>query len=110
MDFDHGRCWEDSAMRAVMVLTAALAAGLAVAAQPAADAPADRIERLIDRLGSGAFRDREAATRDLDAVGAPALDALRRAASAADPETRRRAAELVGRISGRLAAARILAA
>ncbi|HEY1379248.1 MAG TPA: hypothetical protein VGF55_20765, partial [Gemmataceae bacterium] len=103
-------------MRGLAVLTAALAAGLAVAGDPlagippAADAPAGRIDRLIDRLGSGAFRDREAATHDLDAVGAPALGALRRAANAADPETRRRAAELVARISDRLAAARILAA
>jgi hypothetical protein len=71
-------------------------------------APA-RLDRLVNRLGAGAYRDREAASRELDALGAGALDALRRAAASADPETRRRATELIERISERVAAARILA-
>jgi hypothetical protein len=69
----------------------------------------DPLDRLIARLGSGAYGDREAATRELDALGPDALAALRRAAESAEPETRRRAAELVGRIGDRLTTARILA-
>src|SRR5581483_1478061 len=53
--------------------------------------------------------DREAATRELDALGPAALDALRQAAQAGDPETRRRAVALLDRIGERAAAARILA-
>src|SRR5205814_1125553 len=78
------------AMRSA-VAVALLAAGFAAAA----DTVPDRADLLIDRLGSGAFREREAATRELDGLGAAALDALRRAAGSADAETRRRAADLV---------------
>src|SRR5204862_7077262 len=46
--------------------------------------------------------------RELDALGAAALDALRKSASASDPETRRRAAELADRIEVRLTAIRLL--
>jgi hypothetical protein len=88
-------------------------AAVAIVAGWAAVAPGDtapeQVDRLISRLGSGAYRDREAATRELNALGVDALAALRRAAGAADPETRRRAAELIERIGDRLAAARILA-
>ncbi len=94
-------------MRASMWLAAA---GLlsAWAAFAAGDGSQDRVDQLIARLNSGAYRDREAATRELDALGADALAALRRAAASADPETRHRAAELVERIGDRLTSARIL--
>jgi hypothetical protein len=68
----------------------------------------ERIQDLIDRLGSSQFREREAAGRELDALGGAALDALRKAAGAGDPETRRRATELAERIDTRLTAARLL--
>jgi hypothetical protein len=93
--------------RAWLAAVAVVAAWTAIAP---GDTSPDRVDRLITRLGSGAFGDREAATRELDALGANALPALRRAAGSADAETRRRAAELVERIDDRLAAARILAA
>jgi hypothetical protein len=69
----------------------------------ARDETAARVSRLIARLGSDDFAEREAATRELEAVGAPALAALREvAAKTEDEEVRRRAGELVGRIENRL--------
>jgi hypothetical protein len=85
----------------------AVAAGWAAGAF--GDVAPDRLESLISRLGSGTYRDREAASHELDALGADALAALRRATASADPETRHRAGELVERIGDRLTAARILA-
>jgi hypothetical protein len=78
----------------------------------AADTPATedaRLRRLVARLGSEQFREREAATRELEALGAAALDALRDAAGTGDAETRRRAAALADRIRQRLATDRLLA-
>ena len=71
--------------------------------------PRANVDQLVNRLGSGAYRDREAASRELDALGPTALDALRKAAASADPETRRRATDLIERIGARLSTARILA-
>jgi hypothetical protein len=88
------------------------AAGCTVAlAQPQAvpaDTSPERIQGLITRLGSPQFREREAASRDLETLGEPALAALGQAAESADPETRRRAAEMVERIDARLTTARLL--
>jgi tetratricopeptide (TPR) repeat protein len=57
------------------------------------------LERLVQRLGSASFADREEATRQLERIGKPALEALRTAAaSGRDPEIRRRAATLVDRL------------
>src|SRR5438445_13494540 len=95
-------------MRASAWLAVMVVAGWTAVAP--GDTSPDRVDRLIARLGSGAYGDREAATRELDALGADALTALRQAAASADPETRRRAAELVERIGERLTSARILAA
>src|SRR5262245_33107942 len=91
-----------------VVLTLGSAALLAGPGDAPPSASPERIQSLIDRLGSAQFREREAACRELDALGEAALDALRKAASAGDPETRRRAAELVERIDTRLTAARLL--
>lgn len=64
-----------------------------------ADEPPDTgkapIARLVTQLGSDSFLEREQARKELQAIGAPALDVLRRAARTADLETSRRAAELV---------------
>ncbi len=59
---------------------------------------ADRIGRLIRQLGSERFAEREKALKELDKIGLPALEALQEAAQAADPEVRRRAAELANKI------------
>jgi RNA polymerase sigma factor (sigma-70 family) len=60
---------------------------------------AAKIDGLVGRLGSDQYAEREAAGKELEAVGAPALDALRKAATTGDdPEVRRRAAEVFKRI------------
>lgn len=61
----------------------------------------DRVGRLIHRLGSDLFSEREEAGRELDRIGPPALAALRDAAKSDDPEVRRRAARLARRIERR---------
>jgi len=59
---------------------------------PGKETAADKIARLIRQLGNYAFAKREAASRELQATGAPALAALRKAAAASDdPEIRWRA-------------------
>jgi hypothetical protein len=64
--------------------------------------------RLVDRLGSADFAEREAATRALEEIGAPVLPDLRRAAGSDDPEVRRRAGDLARRIGRRAESARLL--
>jgi WD40 repeat protein len=54
-----------------------------------------RIEKLIRRLGSANFLEREKATQALAAIGPLALDMLRQATRHRDPEIRSRAARLV---------------
>jgi hypothetical protein len=83
---------------------------LVPAAAPAAEgkAPAPNLPRLVADLGSDDFARREQATRALDALGAPALDELRRAAAGDDAEVRRRARELVEKIERRVETARLL--
>ncbi len=67
--------------------------------KPSAVAPeAERIQPLVRQLDSDDFAEREKATRELEKVGAPALGALRKAASAGSPEVRRRAADLLRRL------------
>ena len=69
---------------------------------PAADAVnPEKIQKLIAQLGSDAFEDREKASEQLDAIGAPALEALRQAAKSKDSEVQRRAADLVSKIEKR---------
>jgi hypothetical protein len=96
----HGWAW------AAVVLAAGAAARPAESVPPV---PPERLQGLVARLGSNLFREREAATRELDDLGPAALDALRQAAQTGDPETRRRATTLIDRISARLDTARILA-
>lgn len=83
-------------------LVAGLALGVlvgALRADPGKDGTADRVARLIEQLGDRQYARREAAGRELEAVGEPALPALRRAAAGADDaEVRRRAEQVVGAI------------
>jgi uncharacterized protein (TIGR03067 family) len=69
---------------------------------PDKDKETERIARLIKQLGDDAFANREAASKELDAIGAPALDALRKAASDDDAEIRRRAEQLFQVVTGRI--------
>ncbi|MGL4549646.1 MAG: hypothetical protein ACRC33_00550, partial [Gemmataceae bacterium] len=67
-----------------------------------------RIDKLIEDLGSDAFKDREDATKALEAAGEPALEKLRKAAKSDDAEVRKRATGLVAKIEYRTATARVL--
>jgi hypothetical protein len=53
------------------------------------------IANLVKQLGSDDFREREAATKALAAIGFPALEALRKAAKDDDAEVAQRASRLV---------------
>ena len=53
------------------------------------------IAKLVKQLGSPDFTEREAATKALEAIGFPALDALRKAAKDNDAEVAQRATRLV---------------
>src|SRR5262245_36869004 len=64
---------------------------------------AERVAQLIRQLGDDDFRKREAASKQLTAIGEPALPALKTAASDADAEIRRRAKRIIQTITGRLA-------
>jgi hypothetical protein len=80
-----------------------------MAAPAAADKDdAARIDKLIEQLGSGSFQEREAATKALDALGAPALEKLKKASQSDDVEVSRRATELVKRIEKRTEVSRVL--
>jgi hypothetical protein len=60
---------------------------------------AGRIPKLINQLGSAKLAERENATKELEEIGAPALDALRQAARR--DERQRRADELVNKLEQR---------
>src|SRR5438552_1961107 len=69
---------------------------------PAARPDAAQIERRVQQLGSPKFAEREAATKALEGIGEPALDALRKAAAKGeDPEVRSRAKQLIKIIEDR---------
>jgi hypothetical protein len=76
--------------------TCGLVIGVAAAADPPAPAPS--VSELISRLGSGDFREREAATAALHKAGPGAIPALREAARSDDPEVRGRAAGVLFRL------------
>src|SRR5262245_38045343 len=66
----------------------------------------ERVARLIRQLGHDKFAKREAESKELDALGKPALGALRKAAAShSDLEIRRRAERIIQSISERLHAA-----
>jgi len=76
------------------------AAALTSAPATQASVPPARIDALIKQLNSDEWRDRETAQHELVAIGAPALDALRRTAESdeMDPEVRSRAAAAMAAI------------
>src|SRR5205823_6578585 len=76
---------------------------------PAGKADEGVAERLVRQLGGRKYSEREAAARQLEALGEPALPALRRAISTAELEVRRRAESLIVRIEQRAEATRLLA-
>jgi hypothetical protein len=83
----------------VLLIIAALALW---AVEPgASEGDSDRAARLIGRLGSDEFTEREAASKALDELGEKALPALRVAARSEDAEVRLRATVLIREIEGR---------
>src|SRR5205085_1292425 len=74
-----------------------------------ADARARLIRGLIEQLGSDEFALREKAARQLEQLGLPALESLRKVSKSEDLEIRRTAEELVSRIQARNLAALLLA-
>src|SRR5262245_13277410 len=96
-----------SRMRRTTLLLAAII--LTVQTGPAGAAPAspaspsaEQISQLVNRLSSSNFREREAASRELDALGATALEALKKAAASEDMEIASRAKSLADRITARI--------
>jgi hypothetical protein len=97
-------------MHGGMVGTAGLVL-VAAAAAVAEERPASRtgqiqaaeIQQLIEQLGSRNYRDRQAASRRLNAIGGPALAPLQTAATTSrDPEIRRQGRALARAIDERL--------
>ncbi len=85
-------------MRSLVVvgLGLVLLAGTAAGPQSGDDATADRVAGLVGQLGDAKFARREEASRALEALGEPALPALRReAAASGDAEIRQRLAEVI---------------
>src|SRR5262245_38989624 len=87
---------------ALLVLVGASPVGAASAlGEPDKDAPADRVAGLIKQLADAKFAKREAAGRELVAIGGPALDALRKASTSPDPEVRTRSERAIASIAAR---------
>lgn len=91
------------ARRLIPVLGLGFLLSSLVAAQPTTD-----VETLVRKLGSSSYVQRETACKQLQAIGAPALEPLRKAAKTADLETARRISELVRIIEERQTFAKIL--
>jgi len=68
----------------------------------------EKIAQWIQQLGSDSFAERNAASKALDEIGEPALEALREAMKSRDAEVRRRATALVATIEARTQSGRIL--
>jgi hypothetical protein len=68
----------------------------------------EKISKLIEKMGSSDFEDREEAQKQLDAIGEPALEALKKAMSSEDTEVRRRAEELIKKIERRTESTKVL--
>ena len=91
----------------IFTVAVCLAISAAANGQPAtSDA---RIETLIRKLGSVSFAQREQARLELEAIGTPALELLRRAKKGGDAESNKRVAELIGRFEMQILTQQILA-
>lgn len=73
------------------------------------DGDAKRVSELIKQLGSSKFQERNAAQKELEAIGSAALELLRKAVQTEDLETSKRAAELVRKLEEKMLTANILA-
>jgi hypothetical protein len=84
-------------MRRLAWLALLLPFGVVALAQGAAPATQSKptVEQLIEKLASRDFHAREAASKELGALGIAALPALQKARANPDPEVRRRLEELI---------------
>src|SRR6516225_8929753 len=95
-----------------IIILFALFASLGIAplhASPGKRPTPEHISQLIARLGSSKVKEREDAAATLNAIGEPALAALREATRSRDPEVCRRAEILANDIHKRVQTARLLA-
>lgn len=92
-------------MRPCVIVLVLLAASESLLGDPPDKHLTDRIARLVKQLGHDNFTKREEASKELNAIGEPALDALRKATSDDDGEIRRRAEKVLAAITGRVRAA-----
>jgi hypothetical protein len=102
-------------MRTRHLLAALIVVGVgllgSVPTSPADEAPSkENLDKLIDQLGSGNFAEREKASKELAAIGVPALEALRKAAKSEDAEVRKRIEEILPKIERQAESIRVLAA
>lgn len=86
-------------MRWFAVLVLAAAAVRAGRADTPPKNDSRTIQHWIESLGSSSFAQRERATRALEDIGPPALDAVRKATHSSDSEVRNRATRLLPRIT-----------
>jgi hypothetical protein len=68
----------------------------------------EKIDKLIEQLGSGSFAEREKATKELAGIGVAALEALRKAAKSEDAEVRKRVEYILPKIERQAESARLL--
>jgi hypothetical protein len=94
-------------------LILALVVGLGLGQAGTLLAVGDKLEttvaRLVAQLGSKKFKEREKAAKALEAMGAAALPALRKAAKSDDAETSKQAKHLIDKIERTAEAAALLA-
>lgn len=94
---------------AILILIVGLGLGtvMAIPAAPATDQA--KIAQLVTQLGSDNFRKRDAAKKELDAIGEPALEALGKAAKSTDMEIANNASALIAKIEARAENSRLIA-
>ncbi len=96
------------AMRVSLVAALGLAVPVFLPEPAAPAAKPERVAALIKQLGDKAFAKREAARKELEDIGEPALAALRKAATSGDDlEIRRRSERIILTIAARAAEAAI---
>src|SRR5262249_766496 len=93
-----------------LAVLAGFGIALSVPVPAAEKSDPDTINKLIAKLSSNRFAEREKAQKTLEEIGLPALDALKKAAEEnKGREGRRRAQELVAKLEKKVLAAKILA-
>jgi hypothetical protein len=85
-----------------VILTTIFTLGIGTLLAVPATTDQAKIEQLIQQLGSNNFRQRESASRELDALGEAALPELRKAAKNNDMEVATRAKALCEKIEARV--------